>query len=94
MSRNEQDIDRPLWGAEAIGREAGVFDDDGNVDLRKSFYLLEKGYLPATKIGRQWTSTPARIRRAFAGDPSQPIAPIPSKRHAGDTAASRIKPTN
>jgi hypothetical protein len=68
MPQNEPDINRPLWGAEAIGREAGLIDDQGEVDIRKTFYLLERKLLPATKIGRQWTSTPARIRALFAGE--------------------------
>jgi hypothetical protein len=62
------DLDRPLWGAEAIGREANVLNGAGNVDLRKTFYLLENGLLPGTKVGRQWTSTPRRIRRVFDGE--------------------------
>ena len=61
-------LDCPLWGAGPIGRAAGVFDNDGNVDLRKSFYLLEKGYLPGKKIGRLWTSTRRQIQRAFSSD--------------------------
>jgi hypothetical protein len=67
----EQDLDRPIWGAEAIGREAGVFKG-GEVDVRKSYHLLEAGFLPATKAGHQWTSTKRRLRRFFAGeaDPS------------------------
>jgi hypothetical protein len=68
LSNTAKNLDRPLWGAEAIGREANVVDDDGNVDLRKTFYLLEKGRLPGTKVGRLWTSTPRRIRRIFAGE--------------------------
>lgn len=63
-----QNLDRPIWGAAAIAREAGLVDDDGKIDLRKTFYLLEKGLLPASKIGRRWTSTPRRLRRVFAGD--------------------------
>jgi hypothetical protein len=47
---------------------ANVVDGDGNVDLRKTFYLLENALLPGTKVGRQWTSTPRRIRRVFAGE--------------------------
>jgi hypothetical protein len=64
----DEDLDTPIWGAEAIGREAGCIDNDGNVDLRRAFYLLERGLLPATKVGRQWTSTPRRLRRFFAGE--------------------------
>jgi hypothetical protein len=68
MIGTDNDLDRPLWGAEAIAREANLLDDNGDVDTRKAFYLLEKGLLPATKIGRLWTSTPRRIRRVFAGE--------------------------
>jgi hypothetical protein len=62
------DLDRPLWGAEAIGREAGLIDDAGNVDERKAYYLLERGILPATKAGRAWVTTGRRLRRFFDGD--------------------------
>jgi hypothetical protein len=68
MIHDDEHLDRPLWGAEAIGREANLVDDDGEVHIRKTFYLLEKGLLPGTKIGRQWTSTPRRIRHALAGE--------------------------
>jgi hypothetical protein len=68
MSDSIGDLDLPLWGAEAIGREANVLDGDGNVDLRKTFYLLENKLLPATKVGKKWTSTKRRIRRVFAGE--------------------------
>lgn len=64
----DTDLDRPLWGAEAIGREAGLIDDDGKVEVRRAFYLLEKGLLPATKIGGTWTSTPRRLRKVFCGE--------------------------
>jgi hypothetical protein len=68
MTDTQENLDAPLWGAEAIGREANVVDEDNNVDLRKTFYLLENGLLPGTKVGRQWTSTKRRIRRVFAGE--------------------------
>jgi hypothetical protein len=57
-----------LWGAEAIGREAGLVDVEGNVDLRKVFYLLEKGSLPGKKLkgARLWVSSVAAIRNALA----------------------------
>jgi hypothetical protein len=67
MSENEN-LDRPLWGAAEIAREAGLIDKNGKVKLRKAFYLLENKLLSGTKIGNQWTSTPRRIRRAFAGE--------------------------
>jgi hypothetical protein len=54
-----------LWGAAAIARAAGVVDEDGKADLRRVFYLLEKGYLPARKIGRAWISSRSAIQRAL-----------------------------
>jgi hypothetical protein len=45
-----------------------VVNEDGNVDLRKVFYLLENGLLPATKVGKRWASTKRRIRRVFSGE--------------------------
>lgn len=64
----ERDLDRPLWGAEAIGHEANVVDEAGEVNVKKTMRLLEQGLLPGTKVGRLWTSTPRRIRSVFAGD--------------------------
>ncbi len=60
--------DKLLNGAEEIGREAGLVDDDGNVDLGKTYYALERGYLPASKRGRIWISTRSRIRRTYRGE--------------------------
>jgi hypothetical protein len=54
-----------LWGAAAIARAAGVVDEDGEADLRRVFYLLEKGYLPARKVGRAWISSRSAIQRAL-----------------------------
>jgi len=66
-SASIDDLDRPIYGAHAIGKEAGLLDDEGNVDLRRTFHALEHGYLDAGKFGRRWISTPRRIRSAFAG---------------------------
>jgi hypothetical protein len=79
----EQDLDAPIWGAEAIGREARVFTESGEVDVRKAYHCLEAGYWPATKVGIQWTSTKRRLRRFFAGevDPNwKPAPPGPRKK--------------
>jgi hypothetical protein len=55
------DLDKPIWGAKAIGNEAGV-------DERKAFYMLERGYLDGTKCGVLWVSTPRRIRRSLGSE--------------------------
>jgi hypothetical protein len=39
-----------LHGAQAIADYIGV-------DLRRAFYLLQHGYIPAVKTGTTWTST-------------------------------------
>jgi hypothetical protein len=62
---DHENLDRPLWGAQEIGREAGTFKDDGSVDERRAFYLLERRLVDATKVGRLWTSTPRRVRRSL-----------------------------
>ena len=49
-----------IFGAQAIADELGL-------ELRKTFYLLGRGYLPATKCGATWTSTRSRLRRFFDG---------------------------
>jgi hypothetical protein len=54
-----------LWGATAIGREANIVNENGEVDIRRLYYMLEKGYLPAKKVGRAWMSTATAIRRAL-----------------------------
>jgi hypothetical protein len=55
-----------LWGAEEIGREANLLDENGDVDRRRVFYKLERGLLPAKKNGREWVSTRTAIRSALA----------------------------
>jgi hypothetical protein len=51
-------LDKPLWGAKAIGDHIGRNE-------RQVFYLLEAGKLDATKIGAIWTSTRRRLNRSL-----------------------------
>ena len=39
-----------------------------NESERTTFYMLEKGQLPATKIGRKWRTTKTRIRKHLDGE--------------------------
>jgi hypothetical protein len=55
------DPDRPLWGAAAIGAEI-------NRSERQAHYLLERGLLDASKIGKFWVSTPRRLRDRLLGE--------------------------
>jgi hypothetical protein len=55
------DLDAPLWGAEEI---APVIKRK----LHQTYHLLERGHLPATKVGGTWTSTLRRLRSFFGGE--------------------------
>jgi len=59
-----------LWGAAAIAKFIGV-------KVRRAFYLLEKGLIPARKLGKSeekkgstWVTTKTRLRRHFNGNAS------------------------
>jgi hypothetical protein len=58
-------LDEPIYGAEEIGRVVKMTE-------RQAFHALESGYLPATKVGRKWASTPRRLLAHFSG--SKPAA--------------------
>ena len=50
-------LDRPLWGAAAIGAEI-------NRTERQAHYMLERGLLPAEKVGK--SGSPRRAVCAIA----------------------------
>jgi hypothetical protein len=54
------DLDRPVWGAPAIAEII-------NRSETKTYYLLERGYVPGRKIGKTWTSTPRELLAAVIG---------------------------
>jgi hypothetical protein len=54
-------LDRPVWGATAIGREI-------NRTERQVHHLLAKGLIKsARRIGGRWCASPAALRREFGG---------------------------
>jgi hypothetical protein len=53
MTKNA-DLDRPVWGAKAIGEVV-------NKSEKQAFYLLSRKLLPAEKIGESWVSTPRKL---------------------------------
>jgi hypothetical protein len=55
------DLDTPVWGAPAIARILNLVDEHDEPDLRRTYYVLEKGYIDATKIGAAWCSTRRRL---------------------------------
>ena len=62
--QTKEDLDRPIWGVKAIAIAA-------NLTTRQTYHALEKGYLPASKAGRKWVTTPRRIRSVFTGEGRQ-----------------------
>ena len=50
-----------IWGAEAIGKVI-------KRRPRQVVYMLEKGLLPAKKVGRLWVSTRSSLERHFYGE--------------------------
>jgi hypothetical protein len=54
------ELDKPVWG---VGPIAEIV----NRSPTKVYYLLEKGHLPARKIGKLWTSTPRELLNAVIG---------------------------
>jgi hypothetical protein len=58
---NIPDLDRPIYGARAIGAVANLLDEKGEVDIQAVYYALQMGYIDADKFGRRYRSTPRRI---------------------------------
>lgn len=54
-------LDRPVYGAREIAEVLNLRDKNGEPDARKAFHALERGYVDAEKMGRQWRSTPRRL---------------------------------
>jgi hypothetical protein len=55
-SQNTQPSERPpIWGADAIGKVIGRTG-------KQTVYLLEKGLIPARKIGDRWVADYAALR--------------------------------
>nr|WP_080577472.1 hypothetical protein [Sinorhizobium fredii] len=50
-----------LWGASAIAREIGRGE-------RSTYYLLEKGELPAKKVCGRWVATRSNLRSFLGGE--------------------------
>ena len=49
-----------IWGAEAIARELGV-------GPRRVFHYLQRGSIPARKIGELWVCSRTALRAHFIG---------------------------
>jgi hypothetical protein len=60
----DDDLDRPLWGAAAIGACIGRTE-------AQAFRLLEASLIDATKVNRLWQSTRRRLRRSLGNEPTE-----------------------
>jgi hypothetical protein len=59
---NQSSLNKPLWGAAAIGREI-------NRTPRQTHHLLSKGHIKsARQVGGRWTAIPSSLRREFGGE--------------------------
>lgn len=47
-----------IWGAANIGLEV-------NLDTRQAFYALERGAIPAKKVGGKWVAERSTLREFF-----------------------------
>ena len=63
--QTKDELDRPIWGVEAIAAAA-------NLTPRQTYHALERGYLPASKAGRKWFTTRRRLRTLFTGEQREP----------------------
>jgi len=56
-------MDKPVWGAEAIGRVA-------EMTAAQAFHALAAGLIDADKVGGRWVSTPRRVLRSIGCEPA------------------------
>lgn len=52
---------RPVWGAKAIGKEIGLSE-------RQAYHMLEKGLLPARKVGDKWVADARQLHAVISGE--------------------------
>jgi hypothetical protein len=60
-SAEQEEQDTPIWGASAISAVIRRTE-------REAYYLLNRGLLDATKVGKIWVSSERRLRRSL-GEP-------------------------
>lgn len=72
MEQSNTDLDEPIWGARAIAGEA-------NVTEHRALYLLSRGLLPATKIGKSHVTTRRRFDSRLASPRADSKQPSPAK---------------
>jgi hypothetical protein len=55
-------VDDILWGCAAIAEAIGQ-------STRQTFYLLERGMIPGTKVGKRWCASRRKLLAALHGEP-------------------------
>lgn len=58
---NDSSAPRAVWGAKAIGKEIGLTE-------RQAYHLLEKGLLPARKLGDKWVADARQLHVLISGE--------------------------
>jgi hypothetical protein len=63
MSKKDSDseLDRPRWGVPAIAEVV-------HLTVSQTYYALEKGFLPASKVGGKWVSTRRRLQAVYMNE--------------------------
>jgi hypothetical protein len=64
-------LDKPIHGAEAFAQILNIVNAKGEPDLRRTFYLLERGHICAEKWGRSWVSTPRKLLGSLLPQPDK-----------------------
>jgi hypothetical protein len=64
---SDNDLDTPGYGAPWVAEVLNLRKKTGELDDRRAYYVLEKGYVDADKIGRIWTSTKRRLLKRAQG---------------------------
>lgn len=60
-SQTEQTASDLVWGCKEIAKAIDRTE-------RQTFYLLEKGLLPAKKVGERWCASREQLRRQLVGE--------------------------
>jgi hypothetical protein len=78
-------LDVPISGAKAIGQKLGLTE-------RRAFILLEQRELPATKLGKFWTTTMRRLLARINADLPLPEAKPEPPPHVPKSRKRRLQP--
>src|SRR5262249_2423910 len=75
--KSGDELDKPIWGVEAIAAAA-------NLTVRQAYHALESGYLPGSKAGRKWFTTPRRLLATVRTEVITAMQPTKRIRRGGE----------